>query len=400
MRFAVAVVVVALGTATASYGARSRQPDVDPKTGPKMNKAVELLNAEKYAEAREILESLLGKMLSPYERARLENILASVAQAQGKYGEARAHLQKAIDSGGLNDEEVLQNRYQFAQMFMAEEKWKEGAAAINAWIAAGAKPNASAYYLLAIAYYQTKSYDLAIPQIQKAIEMSEKPPETWYALLVSLRFERSEFMAAIPTLKKLVEIAPTKKLYWMHLSNIYAQAEKYQEAMVPLQLAYYMGLLTEESEYRRLVDLTLQNGIPLRAAQLLTQLINDKKISGDVKDWEKLGNSWVSARDFDAAIAPLTRAASMASDGNLYVRLGEIHIQTEEWAKAVDAFNRAFEKGNLKNRGDTDLLLGICLSNLNKLKDARLAFQRALADEKSKKQAEGWLRYLDTSQGN
>ena len=76
---------------------------------------------------------------------------------------AGGDLQKAIDSGGLNTVEIDQARYQSAQLYMQEEKWKEGAAALEEWFKSAANPNSAAYYLLAVAYYQQDDYAKALP---------------------------------------------------------------------------------------------------------------------------------------------------------------------------------------------------------------------------------------------
>jgi tetratricopeptide (TPR) repeat protein len=376
-------------------GAKKKTAPIDQKIGAKLNKAIELLNADKYEEAKAVLESINMARLSPYELARVESILAAIAQGQEHPSEARDHLLKAIESGGLNDQEVLSTRFQVAQLFLAEEKWKEGVAALKAWFASGATPNSNAYYLLAVAYYQMKEYALALEPAQKAIDLSDKPQEGWLQLLLALRLEREEYDLAVPILHKLLKASPGKKNYWLQLSNIYGMAEKYAEALVPMQMAYAAGLLTEASEYRRLADLALHQNIPYRAAVVLSKAIEDKKIPPEFKDWEKLGNCWIASRQYDKAIAPLTKAAALAENGDSYVRLAEIEVQLEDWQKAVDALVHALDKGNLKSESEAHILMGVVLLNQKKLKEARARFQRAIEDPKKRAEAEGWIRYID-----
>ncbi len=370
-------------------------PDIDQKTGAKLNKALELLTAEKYDQAREILEGLNRDRLSPYELARVESILAAIAQGQEKTALAREHLKKAIDSGGLNDQEVMSMRFQIAQLWLAEEKWKEGIEALKSWFASGATPNSNAYYLLAVAYYQQKDFKSALEPAQKAVDLAERPQEGWLQLLLALRLEREEYDPALPILKRLLSIAPAKKTYWMQLSNVYGMMEKYGEALVPMQMAYYAGFFSDAGEYRRLADLAINQNVPYRAAVVLTKAIDEKKIEPDVRDWEKLGNCWVAARHYDKAVAPLTRAATLAESGDIYLRIAEIHVQREEWQKAVDAVRRALDKGRLKNPTDAQMLMGVALVSQKKLKEARGYFQRAVEDSKAKGEAQGWLRFID-----
>jgi len=152
--------------------------DISARTGEILNKAIEALNAENYQAAADAIGTLKLENLSPYERGRVEQILVNIALSQDKYEEARGHLQKAIDSGGLNAQEIEQARYQNAVLYIQEEKWREGAAALDEWFTTATSPNSAAYYLLAAAYYQLEDLNRALPPAQKAVGSWTKPSRT------------------------------------------------------------------------------------------------------------------------------------------------------------------------------------------------------------------------------
>ncbi len=154
-------------------------PTIDAATGKVLNEAIELLNMENYAGAKQKIGTLNLEKLSPYERSKVEQILFSIAVSEEKYDEARQHLKAAIDAGGFNEQEIDQARYQYAQLFMQEEKWKEGAAALEEWFTTATNPNSAAYYLLAVAYYQMEDHNKALAPAQKAVELMDKPQEAW-----------------------------------------------------------------------------------------------------------------------------------------------------------------------------------------------------------------------------
>src|SRR5687767_95493 len=174
--------------------------NIDAQTGKILNEAIELLNMENYQGAAQKLGTLKLDNLSPYERGTVERILFSVSYAQERYEEARGHLQKAIDSGGLNQQQIDEARYQSAQLFMQEEKWREGAAALEEWFKTAAMPNSAAYYLLAVAYYQQEAFDRALAPAKKAVELMDqaKPNESWLSMLSALHLQREEYKEAIP----------------------------------------------------------------------------------------------------------------------------------------------------------------------------------------------------------
>jgi tetratricopeptide (TPR) repeat protein len=400
--------IAALGMAVAgtSFAQQSRAggdkkkedsaPTIDAATGKALNAAIEFLNMEKYTEAQAAISELKMDKLSPYERSKVEQIMFSISYAQDKYGEARGHLQKAIDAGGLNEQEVQGMRYQMAQLFMTEEKWKEGAAALEDWFKTAQNPNSAAYYLLAVAYYQMENYAKALPPAQKAVELMDKPQEGWIGMLLALYLQKDQYKEAIPLLQRLIAIVPEKKTYWMQLSAVYGQLEDYPNALGIMQLAYGAGLVTDDGEVRRLADLLLFNEVPYRGAQVLEAGIDKKIVKIDDKLYEKLANCWIAAGELDKAVQPLQKGAELAPNGEMYVRLGEVNIQREDWAGAAAALDRGINKGQLKDTANAQMLMGIALYSQKKLAEAKTWFQRSAQSEKHRQMSRGYLQLIES----
>jgi tetratricopeptide (TPR) repeat protein len=108
-----------------------------------------------------------------------------------------------------------------------------------------------------------------------------------------------------------------------------------------------------------------------------------------------LSNSWIAAREYEAAVDPLERAASLSDDGELYVRLAQVHVQRENWDGATGALRKALEKGHLDQTGDAHLLMGIALYSDKKTSEARRWFASASDFESSAKEARVWLGHID-----
>lgn len=370
-------------------------PTIDVTTAKALNAAIEALNMEKYAEAQAAIGALNLERLSPYERSKVEQILFNISYAEEKYDEARQHLQRSIDAGGLNEQEISQARYQFAQLYMQEEKWREGAAAMEEWFQTATNPNSAAYYLLAVAYYQMEDFERALPPAQKAVELAEKPQESWLQLVLALYLQKEQFNDAIPLLVQLVETAPDKKTYWMQLSAVYGQVEDYPKALAIMQLAYNAGLVTEDAEIRRLADLLLFNDVPYRGGQILEEAIAKQAVTVDDKIYEKLANCWVAAGELDKAIEPLQRGGELASSGDMLVRLGQVHIERQDWEAAKAALESGLNKGQLTDAGGAQLLMGIAFFNEKRLADARTWFERAARAEKHRSIAETYIEIID-----
>lgn len=370
------------------------QTSIDAQTGKVLNEAIELLNMEQFAAAGAKIGTLQLDKLSPYERGKVEQILFNISYSQEKFDEARGHLQKAIDSGGLNQVEIDQARYQSAQLFMQEERWKEGAAALEEWFKTAANPNSAAYYLLAVAYYQQEDFAKALPPAKKAVELMDKPQESWLGMLSALHLQREEYREAVPVLQRLVETVPDKKTYWMQLSSVYGQMEDYSNALAIMQLAYEIGLVTEDAEVRRLADLLVFNDVPYRGAQVLEAAIEKKIVTLDDKLYEKLANCWIAAAEFDKSLPPLQRAAELSANGDLFIRLGEVQVQREDWPAAITAIQRGIDKGQIKDAANAQLLLGIAHYSQKDLAAARPFFERARQSAQHRQIAESYLQAI------
>jgi tetratricopeptide (TPR) repeat protein len=379
----------------ADQSGRTTAPPIDVATGRALNKAIEALNAENYPEAEAAIATLNLEKLSPYERSRVEQISFSISYALDKYEDARGHLEQAIAAGGLNEQELSGSRYQIAQLYVLEERWKEGAAALEEWLASATNPNSAAYYMLAVAYYRLEDFDRALPPAEKVVELMEKPQESWIGMLLALYVQKDRYKEAIPLLKRVIELVPDKKSYWLQLSGVYAQIEDYANALAVMQLAYGAGLLSEDSELRRLADLLLFNDIPFRCAQVLEDAIEKRQVNPDDKLYEKLANCWIAAGELDKSIEPLERAAELSSSGDLLVRLGEVHIQRRDWRAAEAALERGLSTGELKDAAAAQLLLGIALYSEKRLTDAQTWFQRARQSTKHRQIADSYLQAIE-----
>lgn len=244
---------------------------ISATTGQVLNGAIEALNAERYDEATNAIATLDRESLSPYERSRVEQILFNVAYKQNRFADGRAHLQSAIDAGGLSAQEASQARYQSAQLFMQEKRWNEGEAALEEWLATAEGPNAAAHYLLAVARYQVNDFDGALAPARAAVELQEQPQESQLSILSALYLQAERYHDAVPVLQRLTLVAPTKKTYWLQLSSVYGQLEDYTNSAAIMQLAHNAGLLTEATELRRFADLLQFTDQPERAAAVLEE---------------------------------------------------------------------------------------------------------------------------------
>lgn len=372
----------------------ARAYEVGPRAGKRIIEARELLLAEQWDAAQKTLEKLRLPNLNPLERAEVYRIYAFIEYGREDLDRARFYLGKTLAENALEPEDAAAVRFQIGQLYLQEERWREAAESFEKWFTLGAEPNANAYYLLALAYFQDGELDKARVPARQAVDLTSDPREGWLQLLLAILLTNKEYEKALPVLEMLVVRHPSKG-YWLNLATVHGALGNFEEALIRLQLAYEQDLLTTDAELRRLAQLLMFLDLPFRAALVLEKGLAAGMLERDSTGYEMLSNSWIAAREYDKSVEPLERAASLAGKGDLYVRLAQVHLQREKWAEAASALGRALDKGGLEKEGDAQLLMGIALYSQKKPAQARSWFARARDHDQSREEADVWIKHLD-----
>jgi tetratricopeptide (TPR) repeat protein len=369
-------------------------------TAKRMTAAIEFLEENQDAEARAKLESMNLRRLNGYERALIYRLIAYACFGTEDFECAVDNFQKAIAEAALPLDEEVSVRFNVVQLYGALEEWRKVIETLHVWFRYVEEPNPLAYYLLAISHFQLEEYEVAIAPAVRAIELSAEPREGWLQLLVALHLQLLDYENAVPVLEQLVTLFP-KKQYWVQLSLLYGARDDYETAFSIQQLAYAQGLLTEDSELRRLARSYLYHQLPEPAARILEKELAADRIESDREVLELLGNSWIAAREFGNAVEPLRKAAMLSDDGKLYLRLAQVHVQREEWKEAASLLQKALEKGGLNDPGKAHVLLGICYFSDDQPGRARSAFVRAQSHDSTREEAKAWIEHIrrETSLG-
>jgi tetratricopeptide (TPR) repeat protein len=186
-----------------------------------------------------------------------------------------------------------------------------------------------------------------------------------------------------------------KKRYWVQLSLIFGARDNYRHSLAVQQIAYEQGFLTEDKELRRLSRSYLYHDLPYPAARVLEKGLEAGAIEGDAKAYELLANSWIAAREFEKSLPPLQTAAELSDDGDLYVRLGQVYLQREQWGQAAKPLQLAVEKGGLRDLGNAQLLLGIAYYNGERVSQALSSFVRARQHDSTRSAADNWISHIE-----
>lgn len=350
-------------------------------------------------KATELLLRLHSNRLNPYEQALVYRMLAFVAYSSNDSEEAIRYFQLFLEQEMLPIRDETRVRFNIAQLYASIEQWQEVIDWIDRWLVYTEKPDPLGFYLKGIAYYQLADFESAIVETRNAVALKPEPREAWLRLLAALYSQEQDYPNAAATLEELTLRFP-KKEYWVQLSLIYGALEDYRRALSVQQVAHAQGYLSNDKELMRLARSYLYHDLPYPAANVLEHALEEGTISRSAETYELLANSWIAAREYERSAPPLIRAAELSEDGNVYVRLGQVHMQREAWPEAWAMLEKAVAKGGLEDPGNANLLLGISYYNGGRVGPARASFQRARQHSSTRGEANRWITHLDTESKN
>ena len=280
--------------------AEEKVPTISSSLYKKLQKNEKLIAKKAYSQAEKQLKVMLIKVKDKsYEQAVILRSLSSVYTLSERYNKAADVLSRVVSISALPKKQEQQAILNLGQLYMAAEQDAKAIQVLEPWLANNPKPDVQITVLVANAYSQLKRYRKALPYIKSAISRTKKPVESWYQLNLALYYELNNYTAAIKILTKLITIFPDKKKYWDQLASSYQQKNLYKKALSIKHLAYKKGIISSEKSILDLVNLFLYVNSPYKAAVLLKQAMEQKKVKHTSKNWEILAHAWQMAREFD-----------------------------------------------------------------------------------------------------
>ena len=360
----------------------------------------EMVEAKDYASAQRLTDELKSKKgLSPYELAQIWNITAYSYYLQERYTDAIRAYDQVMAQPELPEALMLSTLKTKAQLQFTLEDYEAALSTIRRLIAEISEPSADVLMLEGQALFQLARYDEALVPIKSAIEMyrnqGQTPKENWLLLLRVIYFEQKDYESMIGVVKELIVYYP-KDTYILTLAGIYSELGDTKKQLALTEVLYEKGYLTSASHVTNLANLYLLHGVPYKAAVLLEKEMGEEIVKSNDRNLRLLSQAWYQAREDQKAIPPLERAAKLSDDGSLYVRLGQAHINLEQWTEASAALQKGLQLGGLKRTDTANIMLGMALFNQKRLEQARRAFTKAASDNRSKRAATQWIAYVDS----
>jgi len=370
---------------------------IDAKTFEKLMEAQELTEADKHTEALAVLDALKAKgKISGYGKSQMWNFYAFIYASKEDFNNAIDAYKEVIAIEETPAALALQAKYTIGQLYFHQEKFDLCIQYINEWLNEVEKATPTGHIMLAQAYYQLEKYDLALTNVDKAVELEvaagRKVKENWLRLKSALYYDKGDYKKTAETYELLIKLYP-KTNYLKQLAGMYGELGEEMRRLTVFDSIYLNGEMKKSGDILNLAYMFLGQEVPYKAAKIIEKGMNDGIIEKSQKNIETLGNAWAQANQHDKAIPVLEQAAKLASDGKLYARLAGVYFDAGNYVKSAEAAKKAAEKGGLKQAGNNYLLMGMSYSNLKQHKNALQAFRKAKETKSILKDARAWEKH-------
>jgi tetratricopeptide (TPR) repeat protein len=376
--------------------AERKRTGLNRQVAEKLLKAYELLREDRFDESLAVVDEVAKRRkLGPPERAQIHRFRGYIFVNKGMSEQATAEFEKCLGEDALDAAADQVTTYSLAQLYTQLGNYGRALELIERFFQRAEAPTPDAYFLKAMILVQQDKFDEALEPARTAVERSPKPKESWLQTLMVIYSQQKDYPNLAATLERLIALNPTRKLYWVQLAAVHKQLEHDAQALATLRLAELASLLTEDREYRQLARLLFLRELPYPCATEIEKASTRGKLEPDAEAYRLMANCYLAAREHDRALEPLARAGELASDGEMYLLLGQLHLQRERFEPAREVLHKALAKSKPEQRGTVQLLLGVAELGAEQWGEAERAFRAAQSDEKLRRAAESYLKYLD-----
>ena len=339
--------------------------------------------------------------LNSYETAQMWSFYAFVYFVQDNYREAIRAYEMVLQQPDLPLGMETTTMYSLCTLYFQQERYEDSLATLDRWFAIAEDPGPDPYVLRAQIFYSLQRYGEGIGPIATAIrlnrELEREPQERWYQLLNVFYFELEEYPSVIEVLRTMIELWP-KREYFVQLSAMYGQQGDDNAQLALYQVAHEAGWLTRSNELIQMAQLLLQADVPVQAAKIMQAGLEDGTIESNERNWRLLAQSWQLAQEDRRAVPALIRAAGLAEGGTIDISLAQAYQNLYDWENCVEAARDGIQKDDLRREDQAYTILGVCLFEQKEYNAARIAFEEAAEDERSRANAQSWIQYVNSEQ--
>jgi len=263
---------------------------IDAKTFEKLMEAQELTEADKHTEALAVLDALKAKgKISGYGKSQMWNFYAFIYASKEDFNNAIDAYKEVIAIEETPAALALQAKYTIGQLYFHQEKFDLCIQYINEWLNEVEKATPTGHIMLAQAYYQLEKYDLALTNVDKAVELEvaagRKVKENWLRLKSALYYDKGDYKKTAETYELLIKLYP-KTNYLKQLAGMYGELGEEMRRLTVFDSIYLNGEMKKSGDILNLAYMFLGQEVPYKAAKIIEKGMNDGIIEKSQKNIE------------------------------------------------------------------------------------------------------------------
>jgi len=364
----------------------------------KLKIAQDYLDKSQFKQAMKTLNQLkVKKKLNHYEQSQIWNLIAYSQYLKNDYHAAIKSYEVLLTLTELTPALEQSTLKTLSQLCLMTENYPRAISLSKLYIKLLDSPDRNSLMVLGQAYFQLKQYKNAKKPIKQAIYLTQKnkqvPKENDWLLLSAIHHHLKEYKSMVSILKQLIRHYP-RVSYIKNLSAVYGELKQSKQQLSLYEALYEADQLNSESEFNNLASFYLIHKLPYKAAILLQKSLDNKQLQHSEKNYKLLSQSWMQAGEYKKALAPLSQAAKLSGDKQLYLQLGRTHFNLGNWKQAEKALTKAVQ-GKYKNKSQAWLLLGMTRYRLLSYDKAKQALNKIIKNKRHGKIAHQWIGYID-----
>jgi tetratricopeptide (TPR) repeat protein len=367
------------------------------KLASKLNKLGDLNSDQKFEELLPKADELLADpKANPYERAQAGRLAGNAAAvtAGDDFSRAIAYYQHVLEENALSNDEHYDVMLRLADLQLRDEKWAEGMATIERYLAETKSEDPQAYLYKGDALFQTEKYAEAIEALKKAIPADGEPQRALIDRLYNSYVSLDNPATGVPMFEALAAKHPNDVRAQLDLAKMYAAADMGEKAVAIFQRLRDAGQLTKAEDYAMGVDvLGHLDGREKDTITFINQGLESGVLKPDAHTLALLGQAYYYTDQFAQAAETWEKAAPLTKDGELYFNIANAYSQVEQWAKAKGAAQQALAKG-MRTPGNAWIIIAAAEEALGNPAGRIAAYREAAKDPKTRDQANRALKAL------
>jgi hypothetical protein len=370
----------ALATSQVAVSADKPKQEISRVIAKEITAAQKAMQASQWAEMVKQLEAAEQKSpLTTYDKKTIYDFKGFAYIKQNNLKAAEAAYEQAVATGGYTPEELARTNKMLFQL-AASNQQNAKAIEYGKTVTDSGSATPNDYLIMTQLYYQAKDCKSAGVWADKASaafkKSGEAPKEVLYQIKLQCASDAGDNAAMSAALFDLVRLT-NKTQYWNNLIRLERQEERDDHnTLMIYRVMFDTNSMNADTDYIEMAQLLQDAGLPGEAAAVL-----DKASStGILKDEHKERTSRLLAAlktraDTDQkTLAQQDAEAQKNAQGELAVKVGEVHFGFGDYPGAVSLINAGIQKGQVKHLDEAYVYLGRAYAAQKNTADAKKAF--------------------------